>query len=80
MNIPFRSVNELLPEKLNDTAEPLKLFACAMYANGTFWGCREKVAAYLKMESHRDYYVETFVSYLGSMFDVYRLWRLKIVR
>ena len=80
MNVPFRSIGDLLPERFEETAQPLKLFTCAVYANEEFWGCTEKVVAYLRKESHRDYYVDTFISYLQSVFDTHRLWRLKVIR
>ena len=74
MNVAFRSLAELVANRFEETAEPLKFFACAIQSNETFWGCRATVVTYLRMESHRGYYIDTFASYLQSMFDAHWLW------
>ena len=65
MNVPFLHLNKIIYPNAEKIPDHISHFASAIYCNKRFW-CNNKIRSEMVMEGHRDYYIQTNISYLNS--------------
>ena len=78
MNVTFWNVQHLIPADFEEIPDTLKYFACAIHCNGSFWEDDHSITQFLTTETHREYWIKTFVAYVHSLFDTLNLWKLQV--
>ena len=78
MNTTYRSVTALQPYDFEDISDSLKYFSCAVHCNATFWNDDNAIMEYLTAEGHREHWIQSFISYVHSLFDTFKLWKLQV--
>ena len=74
MHIPFLHLNEIIHRYAEEIPNHIHHFASAIHCNSTFWCNDRKIRCEMEMESHKDDYILTYVSYLNALranYDLY---------
>ena len=73
MNVSFMDLNEIIHPKAEDISEYICHYASAIFVNDSFWNDSNKVIAELKMEGHRQDYIDSYMSYVETLRITYSL-------
>ena len=73
MNVSFIDLNEII--LLNGESIPEYIWHCAsaMFVNSSFWNDQTRVFEELKMEGHRNDYIQSYMSYIEILKFTYKL-------
>ena len=79
MHFPHVSPTQLRhPEE--DTMPPsIRFFAQAIALAPDHWGTAEQITSLFSREGHKDYFLNTLVSYVMSLHDILHLWTVRAV-
>ena len=73
MNVSFMDLNEIIHPMAENIPEYIRHFASAVFVNDSFWNDPNKVLEELKMEGHRQDYIDSFISYVEMLKITYSL-------
>ena len=73
MNVSFMDLNEIIHPKAEDISEYIRHYASAIFVNDSFWNDSNKVLEELKMEGHRQDYIDSYMSYVEMLRITYSL-------
>ena len=66
-------LNEIIHPKAEDISEYIRHYASAIFVNDSFWNDSNKVLEELKMEGHRQDYIDSYMSYVEMLRITYSL-------
>ena len=73
MNVSFMDLNEIIHPMAEDIPEYIRHYASAMFVNESFWTDSHTVLEELKMEGHRQDYIDSYMSYVEMLKITYSL-------
>ena len=79
LNHPHRSLDDLTYPTSQQLPDQLKFFAAAVHLEPETWMESQAVAAMFEREGHKETFVQTVVSYVRSLHDVFNLWKLQVL-
>ena len=79
MHLPHRNLTELYHGDSNTMPVHLKYFASATLLLKK-WNDIPSIRHHFEIEGHKEYYIETVLSYVTSLQDMLFLWRLNVIK
>ena len=73
MKVSFMDLNEIIHPMAEDIPEYIRHYASAMFVNDSFWNESNKIMDELKMEGHRQDYIDSYMSYVQMLKITYSL-------
>ena len=79
MNWPHRDVQALTHAQAETMPETIRYFSQCIALTPDFWETAASITSYFEKEGHKDYFINTIVSYVQSLHDILHLWRIRVV-
>ena len=79
MHHPHRDVNELHHPDASTMPYTIAYFAQSAALTPDSWNTSDAITAFFQKEGHKDYFINTIVSYVHSLYDILHLWRIGVV-
>ena len=73
MNVSFIDLNEIIHLNVESIPEYIWHYASAMFVNSSFWNDQTRVFEELKMEGHRNDYIQSCMSFIEMLKFKYKL-------
>ena len=79
MNLPHRQVTALRHAEEDTMPEAIKHFAQCVALTSQVWDTAETITCQFEHEGHKGYFINTIVSCVQSLHDIFHLWRVRVV-
>ena len=79
MHHPHRHVEDLHHPEASTMPSTIAYFAQCAVLTPESWNTSEAITAFFENEGHKDYFINTIVSYVHSLYDILHLWRIGVV-
>ena len=79
MHHPHRHVEELHHPDASTMPSTIAYFAQSAVLTPECWNTSDAITAFFEKEGHKDYFINTIVSYVHSLYDILHLWRIGVV-
>ena len=79
MHHPHRHVEDLHHPQASTMPSSITYFAQSAAITPESWNTSDAITAFFEKEGHKDYFINTIVSYVHSLYDILHLWRISVV-
>ena len=79
MHHPHRHVEDLHHPQASTMPSSIAYFAQSAAITPESWNTSDAITAFFEKEGHKDYFINTIVSYVHSLYDILHLWRIGVV-
>ena len=79
MHHPHRNVQDLHHPDASTMPSTITYFAQSAALTPECWNTSDAITAFSQKEGHKDYFINTLVSYVHSLYDILQLWRIGVV-
>ena len=79
MHHPHSDVRELHHPHASTMPSTIAHFAQSAALTPASWNTADAITSFFDKEGHRDYFINTIVSYVHSLYDILHLWRIGVV-
>ena len=79
LNFPHRSNDELYHRDHDNLPIQIKHFACAYTLMNDTWSSSEQVRSLFSQQGHKETFVQTMVSHVDSLTDLFHLWQRRVL-
>ena len=76
---PHRKVQDLHHPDASTMPSTVAYFAQSAAVTPKCWNTSDAITAFFEKEGHKDYFINTIVSYIHSLYDILHLWRIGVV-
>ena len=80
LHLPHRQISELFSPEHDMLPEQLQFYVAAVLHFPQVWRNEEKIKSMLSKQGHKNYFVVIVLHYIGSLHDLYYLWKLQVVQ
>ena len=57
----------------------IQFFAQAAALTPNHWSMPDTITSHFSREGHKDYFLNTIISYVKSLYDILHLWRIRVI-
>ena len=79
MHHPHRHVEDLHHPQASTMPCSIAYFAQSAAITPESWNTSDAITTFFEKEGHKDYFINTIVSYVHSLYDILHLWRIGVV-
>ena len=79
MHHPHRNIQDLHHPDASTMPSTVAYFAQSAAVTPECWNTSDAIPAFFEKEGHKDYFINTIVSYVHSLYDILHLWRIGVV-
>ena len=79
MHHPHRNVQDLHHPQASTMPSNIAYFAQSAAITPESWNTSDAITTFFEKEGHKDYFINTIVSYVHSLYDILHLWRIGVV-
>ena len=79
MHDPHRHVEDLHHAQASTMPSSIAYFAQSAAVTPQYWNTSDAITTFFEKEGHKDYFINTIVSYVHSLYDILHLWRIGVV-
>ena len=79
MHHPHRHVQDLHHPQASTMPCSIAYFAQSAAITPESWNTSDAITTFFEKEGHKDYFINTIVSYVHSLYDILHLWRIGVV-
>ena len=79
MHHPHSDVRNLHHPDASTMPSTIAYFAQSAALTPDSWNTADAITSFFEKEGHRDYFINTIVSYVHSLYDILHLWRIGVV-
>ena len=79
MHHPHRHVEDPHHPQASTMPSSIAYFAQSAAITPESWNTSDAITAFFEKEGHKDYFINTIVSYVHSLYDILHLWRIGVV-
>ena len=79
MHHPHTEVTELHHPQASSMPSSIAYFAQSASLTPDAWNSADAITQFFEKEGHKDYFINTIVSYVHSLYDILHLWRIGVV-
>ena len=79
MHYPHRLAHQLQHQHASTMPSSIVYFAQSAALTPDCWNSSDSITAFFEKEGHKDYFINTTVSYVHSLYDILHLWEIGVV-
>ena len=79
MHDPHCHVEDLHHAQASTMPSSIAYFAQSAAVTPQYWNTSDAITTFFEKEGHKDYFINTIVSYVHSLYDILHLWRIGVV-
>ena len=79
LHLPHRDFATLCHPNHDQLPEQLKWYAAAAYHFSALWKDEANLRTFLTSQGHREFYIDTIISYISSLHDMFQLFQMGLI-
>ncbi len=74
LNVPFKSITDLLLPNFEEIPQPIKYFTCALQYRELMWTNEDEIRAHFEVEGNKSWFVANIIMHVRSLRNMHLLW------